>query len=250
MKKVDYDERLHAVYPEGRSMSAAATKAWLDGMSLFLPSSRPLRVADIGSGTGRFTPHLAERFGSAIGVEPFERMRARAEAEATHPRVEYVAGSAERLPMGSGTCDAALLFFVWHHVEDRTAAAREVRRVVRDGGTLLIRTQLSDDMPDLWFYELSNAARLADQRMYQPLDELRDEIERHGWRYIGRRQVHYEVAPSRVAYADRLRLRAISTFEHMESADVESFFASLDAAELDSTAPVFETGDLLAWRAT
>ena len=250
MKKVDYDERLHAVYTQGRVVSSTALTVWLDAMASFLPSRRPLRIADIGAGTGRFTPHLAERFGSAIGVEPSARMRARAAAEAVHPRTEYRAGTAERIPVDSGECDAAVLFFVWHHVEGRHAAARELRRIVGDGGTLLIRTHVADDMPDLWFYDHSDATREADRSMYLPLADLRAELEGHGWQYIGRRQVDYEAASSRADYAERLRLRALSTFEHMAEQDVDDFFAAIDRIDLDRHEPLIERGDLFAWQAT
>ena len=44
------------------------------------PSRRSLAVLDLGSGTGRFTPALAEAFGGPVyGVEPLHKMRAVAE---------------------------------------------------------------------------------------------------------------------------------------------------------------------------
>jgi ubiquinone/menaquinone biosynthesis C-methylase UbiE len=39
-----------------------------------------------------------------------------------------------------------LLFFVWHHVADREAAAQELRRVVKTGGKLFVQANFSDRM--------------------------------------------------------------------------------------------------------
>ncbi|GAA2609267.1 class I SAM-dependent methyltransferase [Paractinoplanes durhamensis] len=153
MEKVDYDVRLHAVYDAGRRMSAEATRTWMAAFARHLPSPRPLTWLDLGSGSGRMTPSLATAFGGpAFGVEPSARMRTQAIARAGHPAVTYVAGSAEGIPLPAASCDAALLFFVWHHVADRAAAARELRRVVKPGGKLFVQVNFADLMPDVWWF--------------------------------------------------------------------------------------------------
>jgi ubiquinone/menaquinone biosynthesis C-methylase UbiE len=73
-------------------------------------------------------------------------MRAQALAHAGHPAVTYAAGSAEQIPLPDASCDAALLFFVWHHVVDREGAAQELRRVVKPGGRLFVGANFSDRM--------------------------------------------------------------------------------------------------------
>ena len=129
MEKVDYDARLHAVYAVGRQMSPDALQTWMEAFARHLPETRPLVWLDLGSGTGRMTPSLASAFGGpAYGVEPSDKMRAQALAHAGHPAVTYAAGSAEHIPLPDALCDAALLFFVWHHVVDREGAAQELRR--------------------------------------------------------------------------------------------------------------------------
>ncbi|MGH3833799.1 MAG: class I SAM-dependent methyltransferase [Pseudonocardiaceae bacterium] len=97
MERVNYDERLHAVYVRGRAISAARTAMWMRTFTKYVPARRPLTVLDLGSGTGRFSPALADTFGGPVyGVEPSSRMRAVAVAT-PHPKVSYVAGSAERI---------------------------------------------------------------------------------------------------------------------------------------------------------
>src|SRR5262245_42289330 len=132
MEKIDYDTRLHAVYAAGRQMLPAALETWMVAFARHLPETRPLAWLDLGWGTGRMPAALAGAFGGpAYGVEPSDKMRAQAVAHAGHPAVRYLAGSAERIPLPDASCDAALLFFVWHHVADRAAAVQELRRVVK-----------------------------------------------------------------------------------------------------------------------
>lgn len=84
---VDYDYRLHRVYAEGRRLSADSLRSWRSEFERHAPSRRPLTVLDLGSGTGRFTPLLAEAFGGPVsGVEPSARMREIAESGAAHRR--------------------------------------------------------------------------------------------------------------------------------------------------------------------
>lgn len=148
MEKIDYDERLHANYVSGRQMSPDALRVWMEAFARHLPATRPLAMVDAGSGTGRLTPSLASAFGGPVhGVEPSDKMRAQAVAGAAHRAVTYAAGSAERIPLPDASCDAAVLFYVWHHVADREGAAAELRRVVRPGGTLLVQANFSTGCP-------------------------------------------------------------------------------------------------------
>ena len=56
-----------------------------------------------------------------------------------HPLVTYAEGSVERLPLDDDAVAAAWLSTVVHQFADMAAAAREIRRVVEPGGTVLIR---------------------------------------------------------------------------------------------------------------
>jgi ubiquinone/menaquinone biosynthesis C-methylase UbiE len=173
MDKVDYDARLHAVYAAGRQMSPAALDTWMEAFARHLPETRPLVWLDLGSGTGRMTPSLANAFGGpAHGVEPSDKMRAQAIADAAHPAVTYVAGSAEHIPLPDASCDAALLFFVWHHVADRQTAAQELLRVVKPGGKLFVQANFSDRMPDVWWFRVMPEWRKVDAAQFRSEAEV------------------------------------------------------------------------------
>jgi ubiquinone/menaquinone biosynthesis C-methylase UbiE len=96
------------------------------------------RVLEIGCGTGnliirakRGHPHL-----EAIGCDPDPRALDRARRKANDIRFER--GYAERLPYADGEFDRVLSSMMLHHVDDdaKTAAAEEIFRVLRPGGTL------------------------------------------------------------------------------------------------------------------
>jgi ubiquinone/menaquinone biosynthesis C-methylase UbiE len=68
------------------------------------------------------------------GIEPSARMRTVAGRPARHPAVTHLAGRAGQIPLPAASCDLVLMYLVWHHVQDRTAAAREIARVLRPAG--------------------------------------------------------------------------------------------------------------------
>ncbi|MHC0429943.1 class I SAM-dependent methyltransferase [Streptomyces sp. O3] len=140
MRTVDYNTQQHQDYARGRALTERQLQAWISAFAAALPERRPLAGLDVGSGTGRFAPALAETFGPVVGVEPADRMREVAQAQSRHPDVRYIAGAAEEIPVPSESADYALLAWSWHHVQDQPRAARELARVLRPGGRLRLRT--------------------------------------------------------------------------------------------------------------
>src|SRR5438876_9537113 len=123
MRRVDYDTEQYQDYARGRALTEPQLQAWISAFGSVLPERRPLAGLDVGSGTGRFTPALARAFGPVTGVEPSVRMREIAQAQSMYPGVRYLAGSAEDMPVPSGSADYALMFLSWHHVQDKNAGS-------------------------------------------------------------------------------------------------------------------------------
>jgi ubiquinone/menaquinone biosynthesis C-methylase UbiE len=249
MGKIDYDARLHAVYTAGRRMSSDALQTWMEALARHLPETRPLVWLDVGSGTGRMTPSLAKTFGGpAYGVEPSDKMRAKAIAGAAHPAVTYAAGSAEHIPLPDASCDAALLFFVWHHVGDREAAARELRRVVKPGGTLFVQANFWEKMTDIWWFRVVPEWRKYDPAQFRSEEEVKSDLVTAGWRFVARDEVTWLRSANPSEDFERLKLRAVSLFEHMGDEDAEAGFARIEEA-LPSLgdAPQYETSARLVF---
>jgi len=249
MEKVDYDARLHAVYAAGRRMSPETLGTWMDVFARHLPPTRPLAWLDMGSGTGRMTPSLAGAFGGPVyGVEPSERMRAQALANAGHPAVTYAAGSAERIPLPDASCDAALLFFVWHHVADHARAAAELHRVVKPGGRLFVQENFSDRMPDVWWFRVVPEWWQVDRTQFGSQDEVTGDFAGAGWSLVVREEVTWLRSATLAEDLERLKLRAVSVFEYLSEEVVEAGFARIEQAlPTLGDAPQYETGQLLVF---
>jgi SAM-dependent methyltransferase len=250
MEKVDYDARLHAVYTAGRQMSPEALQTWMEAFARHLPQTRPLVWLDLGSGTGRMTPCLASAFGGpAHGVEPSDKMRAQALAHAGHPAVSYAGGSAEHIPLPDASCDAALLFFVWHHVVDRQDAVQELRRVVKPGGKLFVQANFSDRMPDVWWFRVVPEWRKVDTAQFRSEEAVERDFVGAGWRLVSREEVTWLRSASLAEDFQRLKLRAVSVFEHLSEEVVQAGFARIEAAlPALGDGPQYETSQLLVFQ--
>ena len=96
------------------------------------------RVVEVGAGNGLNFSHYPDTVTEVMAVEPESYLRARAELAAQNAsvRVAVVNGDAEHLPLGDASVDAAVTSLVLCSVTDPTAALKEIRRVLRQGGEL------------------------------------------------------------------------------------------------------------------
>jgi ubiquinone/menaquinone biosynthesis C-methylase UbiE len=143
MAWVDYDQ-LAGVYDRDRAVPLEALEPWRTALAAYLPPASGLPVLDLGAGTGLFAVAIAHWFGTdVVAVEPSQGMRRQARTRA-HPQVTCVAGVGEQLPLRDSCCDSAWLSTVIHHLSDLAACASELRRVLRPGGWVLIRSAFPD----------------------------------------------------------------------------------------------------------
>ncbi len=98
---------------------------------------RARRILDVGSGTGAVTEELAAHSrGQVVGVDLDPTMVAYAQARAG--RAEYRLGDAHDLPFRNGWFDVTTCHFLLLWCRDPARAAREMVRVTRPGGAVLI----------------------------------------------------------------------------------------------------------------
>jgi ubiquinone/menaquinone biosynthesis C-methylase UbiE len=99
------------------------------------------RILDIGYGTGTLLVELKRRHPDAtvVGLDPDPKAHARARAKAQRAGVTVVfdRGFADQLPYADDSFDRVFSSFMLHHLaaSERAATLREVRRVLKPGGT-------------------------------------------------------------------------------------------------------------------
>src|SRR5437764_1211455 len=103
---------------------------------------QPVRVADIGAGTGKLTATLAGLGAEVTAVEPDPQMLA--ELRRAMPAVRSVPGSAEEIPLPDASLDAVLAGQAMHWF-DMNRALPEIARVLRPGGMLAGLWNVDDD---------------------------------------------------------------------------------------------------------
>ena len=102
------------------------------------------RVLDVGCGTGYLARLLAQAVGPqglVVGVDPSPEMITYASRKAGRVRnCQFQVGSAESLDFPAEHFDVVVSSLVMHHLPEdlRVPALREMRRVLRPGGKLLV----------------------------------------------------------------------------------------------------------------
>jgi ArsR family transcriptional regulator len=105
-------------------------------MAMAWPSS--FVVADLGCGTGFLSSQLAPFAKRVIAVDHSPRMLEAAQKKALPRNCEFRQGELDALPIEDESVDAAFANLVWHHLPDLQAAAREVFRILKAGGAVVI----------------------------------------------------------------------------------------------------------------
>ncbi|MBA4120536.1 MAG: ArsR family transcriptional regulator [Isosphaera sp.] len=107
-------------------------------------------IADLGCGTGNAAELLAPVVSRVIAVDQNEAMLDAARKRLSgHANIDFRRGDLESLPLASAEVDAAVCVLVLHHVPQPEAACREMARVVRPGGVVLIVDMVEHDRE--WF---------------------------------------------------------------------------------------------------
>ncbi|KAF0249619.1 MAG: methylase [bacterium] len=96
-------------------------------------------AADIGAGTGFITEGLVARGIKVVVVDQSEEMiKSMQNKFASYTEIDYKLGNYDRLPIEDNKVDYVFASMFLHHVEEPLVAIKEMVRVLKPGGKLVI----------------------------------------------------------------------------------------------------------------
>jgi SAM-dependent methyltransferase len=143
----------------------------LDGPMLERATGGSFETAlDVGCGEGRFCRLLREKGIKAVGIDPTQALIA--EASRRDPEGDYRIGRSEDLQLPDQSFDLVLSYLSLIDMPDLPCAIREMVRVLRPGGSLLIGNLNSFStagMPQGWQHDGDG------NKLYYPIDNYLEE---------------------------------------------------------------------------
>jgi demethylmenaquinone methyltransferase/2-methoxy-6-polyprenyl-1,4-benzoquinol methylase len=117
-------------------LSFGRDRAWRRATAAALGLQPGERVLDLGAGTGVSTVDLARSGAYAVGSDISLGMLG--VGRRVRPQVPLVAGDAMALPFADASFDAVTISFALRNISDTAGALREMARVTKPGGRLVV----------------------------------------------------------------------------------------------------------------
>ena len=169
-------------------------------------------VVEVGCGTGRLTlPLSAMTPARVMGVDSEARMLDVAGSKDAGGRVDWVRGSAYRVPVAEGAASLVMMVMVVHLLRQRVRAFTEARRILRRGGRLSLWTFTPRHVEEFYLNAYFPSIAVVDRPRFPSVEVLTAELRRAGFDEVG---VDLLEEPRQLDIAevvDRVRGRYIST---------------------------------------
>ena len=156
IKTLPFNEHV-AEYEEWYRKYPFVFQSEVEAIRELLPAGNNLYGIEVALGTGRF----AKELGIKEGIEPSPNMR----ALALKKGIDVLSAEAEHLPYKDMRFDFVLMAFCISYFDDLPAAFKEARRVLKNGGSLIVGFIDKDSIigkfyeqrkPDSVFYKQAN----------------------------------------------------------------------------------------------
>lgn len=187
----EYREKIKDVYggPQGAMLVACSI------LSLHIPLGKRLfkrrrfdlrgmkSILDVGSGAGQIAKHLLEysdRGTQITCIDLSHRMLERARKRLKSDRPAYVAADLSCLPFADGSFDGVTCGYVLEHLPNPSEGLRELARVLRTGGRMLLLTT-EDNFSGAWTSRLWCCRTYNRQELMKLCESLRLRWKKELW---------------------------------------------------------------------
>jgi SAM-dependent methyltransferase len=241
MAMIAYDRADAAAFADTRHLSDQGAGQWRAEVERYGRPRSGGRWLDLGAGTGSWATKFTRWFPGlrVVAVEPSAAMRDRCGHR------PLLAGDATAVPLRGGAADAAWLSTVVHHLGDLGAAAHELRRVLRPGAPVLIRSAFAGRPHGISLFRFfPEAVRVLDT--YPSIGDVEAAFRPAGFRLEAVTPVPQVTAASLREAGLRLRREAHTPLQLIDDDAYERGRRRLAAAT--ATGPVVDALDLVVLR--
>ncbi len=223
-------------YDKVREMRRENIDVWVSALSRYGSIGAMSNVLEIGAGTGRFTMPLCRKTRAHItALDLSLDMLKLAKGKKLSERVNWVRGSAESLPFASSTFDCIFMVFTLQHIVDRTQAVREIYRVLRPQGRLVIGTashgQFKREIVCRYFPDLLTI----DLARFPTIPKLKSLLKNHSFDTINSHYMNGKPAYlSKKEYLDWIVQKPLSTFALLARTKYQEGLARFTQAKLNT----------------
>jgi demethylmenaquinone methyltransferase/2-methoxy-6-polyprenyl-1,4-benzoquinol methylase len=117
-------------------ISLGQTRLWRKAVAAAVDAKPGERILDMAAGTGTSSIPFVQAGASVVACD-FSLGMLRV-GQTRNPHLDFAAADGMALPFADGVFDAVTISFGLRNIADTTAALRELRRVTRPGGRLLV----------------------------------------------------------------------------------------------------------------
>lgn len=138
------------------------------------------RLLEIGCGTGQWLSELTKAGYDVVGLDPSRNMLKTATEKSRQP--ELILGCAESVPFGTSTIDRLFCINALHHFSQKERFMTEARRVLHNGGgILIIRLDPHTGLDHWWIYDYFPQVIDIDKRRCPSTISLRKSMQENGF---------------------------------------------------------------------
>jgi SAM-dependent methyltransferase len=242
MALIAFNQKDAAAFAATRHLSEDGLAGWREAVTEHV---RPgMHLLDLGAGTGSWSRAFTGWFpGLRItAVEPSPAMAERAVFQPILP------GDATRIPLPDDTADAVWISTVIHHVADLEAAAAEIRRVLKPGGPVLIRSVFAGRPDGVTLFRYFPEAVGVLNEHYPSVPEVEAAFATAGFARADLKPILQTTAPSLREATTALRRAAHTPLQLITDDAYETGLRRMQEAAQTEPGPVVDALDLLVLR--